>query len=229
MGKVVDADSLLMKNEEIIAMGNMKVNARGDLLGPGGKIIKTKDQLMKEYYALNTPVAVDPMDSIADNKPAAAPVKAKAVPVAEPIVIDANSGIDDNDEGPAVAVVVDKPIEEILATPVPVVSAVSTSPQVAAMTVPVSPITPVEPVTATFVQKEILPGIPTAASVPLQADVLTDPVLVPLRPAVSNNKMPPAPPETIIRGNLASAIANTTTITQKELLPPKKADGIQRF
>jgi hypothetical protein len=36
----------------------MRVNARGDQLGPGGKIVKTRNQIMKEYYQLNTPVSV---------------------------------------------------------------------------------------------------------------------------------------------------------------------------
>jgi hypothetical protein len=56
-GGKIDMDTLISKNEKVIAVGNKKCNARGDLLGPGGKIIKTRDQVMKEYYALNTPVA----------------------------------------------------------------------------------------------------------------------------------------------------------------------------
>jgi hypothetical protein len=31
----------------------MKVNARGDQLGPGGKVIKTRAQVMSEHHALN--------------------------------------------------------------------------------------------------------------------------------------------------------------------------------
>lgn len=57
-GKRVDVDTILSKNEKVIAIGNRKVNGRGDLLGPGGKIVKTKDQIMKDYYALNTPTAI---------------------------------------------------------------------------------------------------------------------------------------------------------------------------
>lgn len=57
-GRVVDMEKLRLANEETIAVGNMKVNARGDQLGPGGKIVKTRNQLMKEYYQLNTPVSV---------------------------------------------------------------------------------------------------------------------------------------------------------------------------
>lgn len=58
-GKQVNLDALIAQNENTIAVGNMKVNARGDQLGPGGKIELPKEQVMKEYYKLNTPVAVD--------------------------------------------------------------------------------------------------------------------------------------------------------------------------
>jgi hypothetical protein len=53
MGKQVDLDRLQSINEHTIAVGNMGVNAKGDQLGPGGKIVKTRDQVMKEYYALS--------------------------------------------------------------------------------------------------------------------------------------------------------------------------------
>lgn len=59
MGKRLDMDTLMSRNEKVIAVGNKKCNARGDQLGPGGKIVKTRDQVMREYYALNTPVATD--------------------------------------------------------------------------------------------------------------------------------------------------------------------------
>jgi len=49
-GKKLDMDQLRLTNEETIAVGNMKVNARGDELGKGGKIIKTRNQVMKKHY-----------------------------------------------------------------------------------------------------------------------------------------------------------------------------------
>lgn len=58
-GKIVDMDKLRLSNEQTIAVGNMKTNARGDQLGPGGQILKTRAEVMKEYYALNTNVAED--------------------------------------------------------------------------------------------------------------------------------------------------------------------------
>lgn len=52
-GKTVDVDALRLRNEETIAVGNMKVNARGDELGPGGVVVKTRNELMDEYYKSN--------------------------------------------------------------------------------------------------------------------------------------------------------------------------------
>ena len=57
MGKAIDIDSLRVANENVIAVGNMRTNARGDELGAGGKILKTRAQLMQEYHKLNTPTA----------------------------------------------------------------------------------------------------------------------------------------------------------------------------
>lgn len=52
-GKMVDVDALRLRNEETIAVGNMKVNARGDELGPGGVVVKTRNEVMDEYYSSN--------------------------------------------------------------------------------------------------------------------------------------------------------------------------------
>lgn len=58
-GKMVDVDSIRLVNESTIAVGNMKVNARGDQLGSGGKVVQTRNQTMDQYYKLNTPVATE--------------------------------------------------------------------------------------------------------------------------------------------------------------------------
>lgn len=52
-GKNVDMDMLRQRNELTVAVGNARVNARGDELGPGGKIIRKKEELDREYYADN--------------------------------------------------------------------------------------------------------------------------------------------------------------------------------
>lgn len=58
-GKRINIDAVIAQNEESIAIGNMKVNARGDELGPGGRIERTREKVMSDYYKLNTPVATD--------------------------------------------------------------------------------------------------------------------------------------------------------------------------
>jgi hypothetical protein len=52
-GKEIDLDKLRMRNEMTVAVGNARVNARGDELGPGGKIIKKREEIMNEYYSTN--------------------------------------------------------------------------------------------------------------------------------------------------------------------------------
>ena len=49
-GKEIDMDLLRKKNELTPAVGNARVNARGDELGPGGKIVKKREDVVKEYY-----------------------------------------------------------------------------------------------------------------------------------------------------------------------------------
>lgn len=49
-GKIVDMDQLRQKNELTPAVGNIRVNARGDELGPGGQIVKTREEVLKDFY-----------------------------------------------------------------------------------------------------------------------------------------------------------------------------------
>ncbi len=56
-GKPIDMEKLTLRNELTPAIGNMKVNARGDELGPGGQIVRTREQILQDYYK-NNPRAV---------------------------------------------------------------------------------------------------------------------------------------------------------------------------
>ena len=49
-GKDVDMSKLALQNETTVAVGNVRVNARGDELGPGGRIVKKREDVLKEYY-----------------------------------------------------------------------------------------------------------------------------------------------------------------------------------
>ena len=50
-GRIVDMDLLRQKIELTPAVGNSRVNARGDELGPGGKIIRSREDILKDFYA----------------------------------------------------------------------------------------------------------------------------------------------------------------------------------
>lgn len=58
-GRSLDMESIRLQNELVPALGNMRVNARGDQLGPGGKIVKSREMIMDEYYSARTSQAPD--------------------------------------------------------------------------------------------------------------------------------------------------------------------------
>ena len=47
-GKEIDMEKLNLRNELLPAVGNAKVNARGDELGAGGKIVRTREQVLAD-------------------------------------------------------------------------------------------------------------------------------------------------------------------------------------
>ncbi len=50
MGKTIDMASLRLQNENVRAVGNMKVNARGDLVDDMNRVISKKtDQVNQQY------------------------------------------------------------------------------------------------------------------------------------------------------------------------------------
>lgn len=56
-GKNIDLDLLISRNELTPAVSNVKVNARGDELGPGGKIVRKKEDVLNDYYKQTSGVA----------------------------------------------------------------------------------------------------------------------------------------------------------------------------
>jgi hypothetical protein len=50
MGKTVDMAALTAKNEKTRAVGNMKVNARGDSIDAQGRIIRTATTKVNDSY-----------------------------------------------------------------------------------------------------------------------------------------------------------------------------------
>ena len=57
-GQTIDMAGLVLQNETAVAVGNMKVNARGDQLDAEGNIVKTKTEQAQAYYQNNPKAAV---------------------------------------------------------------------------------------------------------------------------------------------------------------------------
>lgn len=51
-GQSIDIDKIKLANEQAVAVGNMRVNARGDQIGPGNKVVAGRNQLMDQMYAV---------------------------------------------------------------------------------------------------------------------------------------------------------------------------------
>ena len=71
-GKIVDMDLLRQRNELTPAVGNAKVNARGDELGKGGKIIRKREEVLRDYYESSQ---ASVQDEVIARKPAPEPVQ----------------------------------------------------------------------------------------------------------------------------------------------------------
>ena len=62
-GKIVDMGALRLKNERTRAVGNMKVNARGDLVNEKNQVIRQKNEQVKNQYNKQTKL-IEPRDDI---------------------------------------------------------------------------------------------------------------------------------------------------------------------
>lgn len=53
-GKIVDMGKLALKNEQVRAVGNMKVNARGDQIDDNNRVIQSKPEQVQRQYNKQT-------------------------------------------------------------------------------------------------------------------------------------------------------------------------------
>ena len=51
-GRVIDMNSMALKNEKVRAVGNMKVNARGDVLDQNNNVIQPATIRVAENFSL---------------------------------------------------------------------------------------------------------------------------------------------------------------------------------
>ena len=52
-GQVIDLDAIMAQQKDTTAMGNMGVDAEGNVLGPNGEIVEPRDQRVRAYYKDN--------------------------------------------------------------------------------------------------------------------------------------------------------------------------------
>jgi hypothetical protein len=52
-GVLIDMERMRNENARQPAVGNAKMNARGDVLGPNGQIVKTREEILAEYDKSN--------------------------------------------------------------------------------------------------------------------------------------------------------------------------------
>ena len=73
-GRMIDIEKLRAANENVQVVGNMNVNARGDVLGAGGKVVTKKETVIQKYYE-------QPKGMVSDTpRPKAMPAPSKEPP-----------------------------------------------------------------------------------------------------------------------------------------------------
>jgi hypothetical protein len=53
-GKTVDMGALRLQNEKVRAVGNMRVNARGDIIDDNNEVIRTRNEQVSKQYQKQT-------------------------------------------------------------------------------------------------------------------------------------------------------------------------------
>ena len=53
-GKTVDMGALRLQNEKVRAVGNMRVNARGDIINDSNEVIRTRNEQVSKQYKKQT-------------------------------------------------------------------------------------------------------------------------------------------------------------------------------
>lgn len=81
-GEVIDMNRMRDINATKPALGNANRNARGDIIGPGGAVLKTQEQIVAEWAAAKTrqenrtkPVDIKNSALIPDAAPSAVPTE----------------------------------------------------------------------------------------------------------------------------------------------------------
>lgn len=133
MGKVIDMGALMLENENTRAVGNMGVNARGDLVDGSNTVIDSKPKQVQRQYRKQTsvtlsdiptstrsakqtqqPVSEDTSDIIEEDVVAPEDI----IPLTSPTVVDNDPAVDPPKGGLAAAIAKSKEIkQELMKTP----------------------------------------------------------------------------------------------------------------
>lgn len=96
-GKVIDLELLKKMNELVPAVGNAKLNARGDEIGPGGKIVRKREDIIKDYYKNNPNRVMQETTTKPEKKQQAeTAVPTASVPIEEKNVVEDEEWIEDS-------------------------------------------------------------------------------------------------------------------------------------
>jgi len=104
-GKVVDLGALQLKNENVRAVGNMPVNARGDLLDSQNRPIESKNQqVVRQYQKQVTNVSDDVVVSKKSSRPQQPqPQQPQPTQAVEPAATNVEAVAEEADQGGGLA------------------------------------------------------------------------------------------------------------------------------
>lgn len=88
MGKSIDMGAMVLANEKVRAVGNQKVNAKGDIIDSNNNVVKTRQQQLAEQYGTqakktNRPTTVQKPRA---DRPTAVTKVEESLPAPEPAI-----------------------------------------------------------------------------------------------------------------------------------------------
>ena len=91
-GKPIDLGVIMLQNEQVRAVGNMNVNARGDKLDSTNQVIETRSRQIQKQTARTTNVSADPVHTSTlaarrDKKEKSQKLKDLALPIEQPVEV----------------------------------------------------------------------------------------------------------------------------------------------
>jgi hypothetical protein len=86
MGKPIDMSAIRSRNEKVRAIGNMSVNARGDIIDSNNQVVKQNTQRVNRVYNKATVTPTPKEKQITPDLPAVAPSPAQTPNVEPPVL-----------------------------------------------------------------------------------------------------------------------------------------------